>query len=49
MNEYFNTAVETVSKKQPHEDVNISIDEVLNRLETFKYGVSEIFNKPPPK
>lgn len=49
MDAYFNMIRTEVAKKQPHEDLGYSIDDVHYKLESFKSQVNKIFTQPPPQ
>jgi hypothetical protein len=49
MESYFNYIKQLIASKQPHEELGLSIDEVLIKLESYKQTVNGIFNAPPPK
>jgi len=49
MGSFFNYNQQLLTAKQTHEDLGLTIDEVLIKLQTFKQTVNTLFNTPPPK
>lgn len=49
MESYFNVIKQTIQTKQPFEDIGFDIDEVQQKLDTFKLVVNQLLNAQPPK
>jgi len=49
MASFFNYNQQLLASKQPFEDLPLTIDEVMIKLQTFKQTVNTLFNTPPPK
>lgn len=48
MDSYFQTIQTAIAPKKTYEDSGYNIDEVLKKLEDYKFSVNKILTSPPP-